>query len=325
MVKEFYQEEAYLSLESKLLEGESLWYKFKNIEGGIPLIKRPIDGTDYFDTVSPYGYPGMVIENYRSDAIVEELRTFKEFCASENIVSTFLRMNPVYNDYMLEENEDMKHLIHGRVVTVPLKENYTTIQQGYSSNHRRGIKKLKKNGFIVQEEPLGSLPEFMDIYNETMNRLAASDYYFFPLEYYQKLASLDSDMKLIFARDSDGILASAALFMISDEVIQYHLGGTRDAYVRDSPNKLIFDYIINEYSAKKRYLVLGGGLNNREDSLFQFKYGFSKVTRKFSTVRMVHMKDQYFNLCKEYEMPKDEIMKFEGFFPLYRNSNKKQN
>lgn len=318
MNKEFYHEEQYLNIESELLRGEPLFYNFKNIDGGIPLIKRQIANTDYFDTISPYGYPGIITMSNDPTILLGELERFKLFCAKERIVSTFIRMNPITNNSLLVENEYIKHIIHGRVVVVPLQASYIDIYNGYSKNHRRGLKKLENMGYTVSVEPSASIEDFIDVYNHSMRRLDAGSQYFFPLKYYHVLDKLDSEMKLIFVRDDKGEIASVSLFMVSEDIVQYHLGGTKEAFVSKSPNKLIFDFVINEYSMRKKYLILGGGLNNEEDSLFHFKYGFSKVTCKFSTLRMIHLRDQYLNLCNSINIPNREVMRLEGFFPLYR-------
>lgn len=317
-VIEFYQEEAYVKLEARLLNGTPRTFTNKAQDIALPLVIREIPGTDYYDALSPYGYPGLIHDQASQEEFTTFWEEYNQFCKSEKIVSTFVRLNPIYNCTMFTEQEHLKHLVHGRVITVPLKKDYAELKSNYSSNHKRGIKKLLKNGFRVEKVGLSGIDDFIDLYNETMKRLDASDYYFFDKAYYTTLFNLTSDIELYLAYAPNGDVASGALFMISEDYIQYHLGGTNDAYVRDSPNKLIFDAVIQAHSGQKEFLILGGGLNNNEDSLFKFKEGFSKTSHKFSTLRMVHMKDQYMNLCKDAEMEKEEIQKLEGFFPLYR-------
>lgn len=316
MELEFYQESEYLRKEALQLEGEV--FEFNSTKGiTIPLIKRNIPNTAYFDLVSPYGYPGIYGPELSLVLIEEALQELQEFSAKNKIVASFIRLNPITNRFLFSENEVLTQKVHGRVVTVPLFNAYTDLSKGYSSNHKRGLKKLKKEGFEVCVGGWNDIDDFISLYNETMTRLEASEYYFFDKDYYKTLFGLDSEFLLLFVLNKNGEKVSGALFSVSDQILQYHLGGTKEAYVAKSPNKLLFDWVINKFSENKQYLNLGGGLNNRNDSLFNFKKGFSKVTHQFSTLRMVHLLDQYNNLCKDFT--KVEIKDREAFFPLYRS------
>jgi hypothetical protein len=79
------------------------------------------------------------------------------------------------------------------------------------------------------------------------------------------------------------------LFTIRDGVVQYHLGGTRDEFLKISPMALIFDTVrlwANDVGA--RVLHLGGGVGGtNDDSLFHHKGGFSDRRHNFVTWRWI--------------------------------------
>jgi hypothetical protein len=81
--------------------------------------------------------------------------------------------------------------------------------------------------------------------------------------------------------------------------------------------KLLFDEasVIGK-NMGMRYLHLGGGVGGREDSLFNFKCGFSDLFMNFNTWRYIANLSIYNNLVEERCKNTDfNTMKF----PLYRS------
>lgn len=312
---EFYQKNYYLELEAKALQGEAVYYKSED-ENDIflmPLIKRHLE-KDLFDLVSPYGYPGFICNNFSPQYIEKKIAEFDVFCKNNQIITSFIRLHPA-NNYIFSENDRLFQLLHGKIVFFSLNKKYDDLYGNYSSNHKRGIKKLQKQGFRIKIGNAEDIDSFMKIYNQTMDRLEAKEYYYFNKEYYQELME-NEKCDLIFIESPDGTLCSSALFLFSQKFIQYHLGGTLNEFLKDAPIKMIFDHIINQYSENDLKINLGGGLGGNEDNLFRFKEGFSDQKIKFSTLRIIHDQEKYNNLTSNYS--KEERNDLSGFFPLYR-------
>jgi lipid II:glycine glycyltransferase (peptidoglycan interpeptide bridge formation enzyme) len=131
-----------------------------------------------------------------------------------------------------------------------------------------------------------------------MRRVNAHSSYFFEPEYFTRLASgLGPALQLFIVR-FNGAVICGALFTICDGIVQYHLGGTRDEFLKLAPMPLVVDSArlwANEEGA--RALHLGGGVGSKEDSLFRFKAGFSDRRHKFSTWRWVIEPHGYQSLC----------------------------
>jgi hypothetical protein len=131
------------------------------------------------------------------------------------------------------------------------------------------------------------LRDFVSVYYETMRRVRAQDGYFFEEEYFLGLAEqLGETLQLFIVRAPDGEIMGGGLFTLCDGIVQYHLGGTRNAALKLSPAALMFDQVRlwgNEQGA--RFLHLGGGVGASEDSLFQYKAGFSHRRHTFATLR----------------------------------------
>ena len=81
----------------------------------------------------------------------------------------------------------------------------------------------------------------------------------------------------------DGEVCAGALFTIINGIIQYHLAGTSEKFIKFSPMKLLVDEIrIIGNSINAKYIHLGGGLSSAtDDTLFVFKSGFSKIKLKW--------------------------------------------
>lgn len=320
---EFYQHPEFVKLDAELLGGVPLaWYAEDGNEWiHIPLIERRIpdsitNGKEYYDLISPYGYPGILGSSYQ--AINKFLKVYKEEAAEEGYLSTFIRLNPIYNPFLLNETDDFVQVVHGKLVLIDMNEPYKAQRMNYSSNHRRNIRKLSESNFMLEWNNWHELDKFLEIYTETMQREDASDYYFFPEDYFKRLKDIlgEDHIDLLFVKNGNGEAVAGGIFCKNDHIIQYHLGGTKTDYLKKAPSKLLFDGIIKKYSEKVDYLNLGGGVGNEEDSLFRFKEGFGKAYRKFSTLRIVNDRQRYNNLCQEYS--KEELYNLTDFFPLYR-------
>ena len=321
---DFYHLPGYLRIERELIGGDQIFffYESNGSKALIPLMKRSINNTRYFDLSSPYGYPGILINRsfeYRKYNHV--LKEFSKCCAQNDIVSAFLRLNPILNNYLFSESENLMQEVHGRTVFIPLSKPYEILEAHYSSNHKRNIKKLKKQGFSVKINSWSSYEQWQQLYIETMNRLEASNYYFFNKTYFQELHELlGKNLILLTVYDIEENLTSGGLFTNYNGVIQYHLGGTKEEYLSSAPSKLMFDEMIRwGVNEKCKILHLGGGVGGEKDSLFTFKSGFSKNTMHFSTLRLITNSYVYKVLTKERfnEMPDNKKNEIE-FFPLYR-------
>ena len=122
----------------------------------------------------------------------------------------------------------------------------------------------------------------------------------------------DFDAKLLIAVKDNKVIAGA-IFTLTDKIMQYHLAGTTEEYIRETPMKLILDEARlygNGTSAEN--LHLGGGVGGHDDdSLFRFKSGFSKDFKQFSVWKYVVNQEVYDELSKDKEVS--------DFFPLYRS------
>jgi hypothetical protein len=295
-----------------------LYYRNGRDALAMPLIVRDIDGYDYKDVTSVYGYAGPLTKetNPAPESVAGFHDAMRHFFDSNNIVSAFSRLHSLLpNQSSLLKGmgtvSGSNHTI-GIDLTLPLSEQ----RRQYTHSLKNVINKLKRKGLTVQRaSSKEDIDLFIAIYKETMNRVKASGiYYFFPDYFYHFLDSINSFVLLAFY-ESQAI--GGSLFTVCNGIIQSHLSATRSDFLYLSPMKLILDEArLFGYRNGLRILHLGGGKSEDNDSLFVFKSSFSKQLYPFKVWKYIHNQSVYDSLLLQRfgkNVPDD------FFFPLYRS------
>jgi hypothetical protein len=298
----------------------------------IPLLLRSVGaapglariGEGWWDATSVYGYPGPV--SSQPDVPASVLRNFgaslRETLQKRHIVAVFSRLHPLIPQRgLLSGTGDCTPL--GQTVSIDLTLPADVQRARYRRDHKWGINKLGRLGATcLSDENKVYLNEFISIYHETMHRVNASDAYFFSHMYFEKLVStLRSNIQLFICLFENKVICGG-LFTLCDGIVQFHLSGSRNEFLKLAPTKLLVETVrlwANE--RKARVFHLGGGVDSREDSVFHFKAGFSDRRHEFAIWRWVLLPDVYDQLCQE----KTQWNKLNGlkpasseYFPAYR-------
>jgi len=287
------------------------------IELAIPLIVRKIEKTNYYDVTSSYGYVGpLSSQPIISDEIVDEfLKALNKYFIDNKIISAFSRLHPsLKNENLLQGLGTVLPL--SQTVYINLKNSLEIQRKDFKKGVKADLSKLSKGDFLVfEDEKKQFISEFIDIYNENMERVGAKSEYFFQIPYYNAiLKSKDVNSKLYFVI-KDGIKIAASIFVFTGNIIQYHLSATRFEYLKNSPVRLLIDHV-RKYGFENGFheLHLGGGVGSVEDSLFKFKSGFSENRYQFKVWRYVVNQHVYDELVQ-----KNGDIKDPNYFPLYRS------
>ena len=278
------------------------------------------------DLTSPYGYAGPVSHVSHSD--LQEilwksfLDEFHTYCAANNIVSEFVRLNPFLRNQEPLSSISKGVTESGTVVCVDLTVGEGDLWRNLQKANRNSIARARRQGIEVSRTRRNAdLEEFHEIYNATMERRKAKREYYFPMEFYALLFdALGENANLFVAKHEDKIV-SASLFIGHGGLIHYFLSGTRSGTsCPGSNNLLLYEALL--WAKKEGYATfnLGGGYKEG-DSLFQFKSAFSKTFATFYTYRKVHDEDKYHVLCAARESYDRSIRKTaieSDYFPGYR-------
>lgn len=318
---DFYHSWTYHSLDNST--GEALMFVYE--EGldfiAIPLIKRNIPDSSYYDMSSVYGYSGPLSNQEFKDLSAGFIRRFKrcflDFLREEQVVTVFSRLNP-----FLDQSGLMAHfgglVANGKIVVFDLGLSIEEQRQNYHGGVLRKIRKLREKGYHVKEAGTDEdIKEFVSIYTLTMLRVDALETYYFDEHYFKMLLHTDEfDARLYFVYDKDDYPVCGAIVVHTNGIMQAHLLGTRTDYLADSPAKLLTEEItIRARELGAKYYNLGGGLGFKEDSLFLWKTNFSSLTLDYQSWRFVADPQVYAALLLQQEVaPQNGV----DFFPLYR-------
>ncbi len=269
---------------------------------------------DGLDGVSPYGYPGPIGD---ADFFTDALQAGLERARSEGLVSIFVRLHPLLNAIPPADVGTLVH--HGATVSIDLRLSDEAMWSQTRADHRNQINRAIRMGHTASiDTEFVRYDEFQGVYRSTMRRVGASDYYLFDEAYFAELHSVLGDRLHLCVVEIDGAFAGGGLFVETDGLVQYHLSGMAEAFVRDRPTKLMLHFARGW--AKERgdtRLHLGGGVGGSEDSLFDFKAGFSPDRHPYHTLRLVADTARYAELVRERD-PQADPRDLRGYFPAYR-------
>jgi hypothetical protein len=285
----------------------------------LPLVIRTI-ASARVDAVSPYGYPGPIWSAAASGEFVQAaLAAAVARLQSMEVVSAFVRLHPTLNADLTPLRDFGDVVAGAETVCMDLTLSLDDMWRETRENHRRSIRRAERDGFEVHcDTEWRCFDEFLVAYRETMARVDAADYYYFSDQYFSDLrAALGARLHLVTA-NRDGRVAAAALFTECSGIVQYHLGGTRDEFLRHAPMKLVFHFARAWFKERGATLLhLGGGVSSRDDSLFHFKAGFSSRRARFHSWRLVTARETYEELVAHWRQEAGRAPGG-GFFPAYR-------
>ncbi len=285
---------------------------------GLPLLLRKIFDTDYYDVTSVYGYAGPLYNNVNSSFNnLDFTNQLNQFFHEKKVISVFSRLNPFIKnqEVVLKGLGDLVQL--GKIVNIDLTQDLDVQRSIFSKTTKRYINKGRKLCSVRLSNSKEDIATFMKLYYENMDRVQAKKNYYFTEDYFNYFIN-SSDFKtdvLLATYNETNEIISAAMMVKTNNIIQYHISGTRDDYLYLTPIRILIDEMrINGTAEKYKYFNLGGGLGGSEDSLFRFKSSFSKDYRDFKVWKYIVNKEVYDQLTNEYTNLDTDT----DFFPLYR-------
>jgi serine/alanine adding enzyme len=271
---------------------------------------------DPADVTTPYGYGGPV--PLGPEAPVERFwQLYEAWCRERGVVTTFLRFHPLLGN----QREARLHVERlGRTVVWRLDP---TIHLGSAmdKHHRRVIRRAEREGLEAHiEERPGSLNEFVALYEHTMRRNRAADFYLFPAAYWRAVhGSLGRCLVRVDVRR--GVELHASLLMFATwPWLHYHLGASSDEGRRIGASHLAL-FAVARWGQERGYerLHLGGGVAGREDSLFEFKRRFFPSGLAEAAIgKAVHDTARYRRLSGS------DPAALNGYFPAYRDPTRRR-
>ncbi|MBQ4438528.1 GNAT family N-acetyltransferase [bacterium] len=265
----------------------------------------------YFDFATPYGYGGWIIEGENT---AELFSAYENWIEKNGVISEFVRFHPmVKNHENCAKYYDVIKL--GEVVHMDLSSP-EGIWNNIISKNRNMIRKAVKNGIRIYN---GRFPEiyekFRSIYNGTMDKDNAEEYYYFKPDFYASVLDDLPQNAQVFWAEKDSQVIAASIMIGANGYLNYHLSGSLREFSSLAPGNLIL-YTAALWGCANGYrtFYLGGGVGSGEDSLFKFKRAFYKGDlNHFYIGKKIFDQEKY-----------DELLRLRSdvdnktFFPQYR-------
>lgn len=246
----------------------------------------------YFDYETPYGYGGPLCEHSISELGQKQfLKEMIDYTKTNGIVSQFVRFHPLLGNFKLAPYIFKTRYLHQTIYIDTSSSDL--IIENMDSKNRNMVRKAKKNDVEIVQKPINDYRDFIPIYEETMVKDDADDYYFFKENYFKEQVHLKNHACFFYAI-KDGIPIAGSIMYYNDTYMHYHLAGTHTKYRKYSPsNLLLYEAACwaSERGIKKFHL--GGGIVE-DDNLFGFKKQFNKNGRlPFYVGRTIFDQDLY--------------------------------
>ena len=297
----------------------------KSTEAGLRAIyvymrrKTALEGV--YDSVTPYGYGGVLFEG---DTSQEKLQAFwKEYLAvmeREHIVDNFVRYHPVLRNAV--PMKGISNVIDlGKTIAFDL-ESPEVIWDNIISKNRNMIRKAEKNGIEIRHgKDLGLFEEFRRIYNATMEKDHAEEYYFFGPGFYESIHRDLYDHYEMFYAVLDGQIIAMSIMLFANKQMHYHLSGSLLEFRNLAPSNLLL-YKAALWGCEQGYKTfhLGGGVGSGEDNLYKFKAAFNKNSDyQFSIGKQVFDQEKYDELVALRASQDAGFDRESKYFPPYRS------
>ena len=302
-------------------EPQLLYYEDNGLRAMYVYMKRHTAIEGLYDSITPYGYGGVHFEGNTSSTNLEAFwSAYVNKMKELNIVDNFVRYHPV-----LANAQPMKQISEvidlGKTIALDLSSP-EVIWDNIVSKNRNMIRKADKNGIeIHHSKDYVLFEEFIRIYNATMDKDNATDYYYFKEDFYKSIHTDLYDNYEMFYAVFEGKIIAMSIMIFANNQMHYHLSGSLIEYRNLAPSNLLL-YKAALWGCEQGFKTfhLGGGVGSGEDNLYKFKAAFNRNSDyQFSIAKHIFDQDKYDLLVNERASHDVDFNKNSPFFPLYRS------
>ncbi|MBM7700749.1 hypothetical protein [Kurthia huakuii] len=266
--------------------------------------KIPHKNKNLYDIQSPYGYGGPLIVGSKEFG-ENATKKYLKWCENNNILVEFMRFHPILENHLNYYGEILSNR-----ETVYINLDVDSIFSNFRTRVKRGVKKAKSNNIeIVFSNEEKYIKHFKEIYNQLMESKKAEKNYFFDLEYYVNLLS-HKECILGNAINAEGEIVAVALYFITNDLMEYHLGASNILGKESYANYLLmYEAALLGKEKNCSCLYLGGGNSVEEgNSLLYYKKGFSNEVRNYYIGYYIYDDIKYKELKKENNIKNNNIL-----------------
>ena len=298
-----------------------LYYDADGLKAIYVYMKRKTAIEGYYDSVTPYGYGGVLFDGDTSERNLQAFwKAYVEKMKEEGIVDNFVRYHPVLaNAIPMKQISTVIDL--GKTIAFDLASP-EVIWENIISKNRNMIRKAEKNGITIEHgKGMDLLDKFTEIYNATMDKDHAEEYYYFKRPFYESIDSDLQDNYEMFYAMYEGRPIAMSIMIFANGRLNYHLSGSDIEYRNLAPsNLLLYKAALWGYEQGCKTFHLGGGVGSGEDNLYKFKAAFNKNSDyQFSIGKEIFDQEKYDELVALRAKQDPDFNPESKFFPLYRS------
>ena len=275
--------------------------------------------TEYSDISSVYGYSGPLSTTDDKNFLDRAWTKFDEFVAENNVIAEFTRFS-LYSDNKNLAHKDTTIEYNRLLAASQLPATEKLLFQALNSKTRNMIRKAWSSNLEAREIKLTDyLVEFRTLYNSTMKRRQASDFFHFNSKYFDDLLALPECEICLTGVFSENILITVALALTHGKASIYHLGASLSEYAnKGAGNLVLFEMGKNLIDRGVEFLTAGGGTTvDEEDSLFRFKKNNTLNVGKYFIGKRILNPVAYRDVS-EFWQDINQCLKPEGKLIFYR-------
>lgn len=298
-----------------------LYYEGSDLRAVYVYMKRKTDIEGVYDSITPYGYGGVLFDGNTCKSNLQVFwKAYTDKMAEECIIDNFVRYHPILaNAIPMKSVSEVIDL--GRTVALDLTSP-DIIWKNIISKNRNMIRKAERNGVEIKHgKGMELLHEFVRIYNHTMEKDNAEEYYYFKEPFYESVNRDLQDNYEVFYAEYEGRKIAMSIIIFANRQMHYHLSGSMTDYRSLAPSNLLL-YKAALWGCEQGYKTfhLGGGFGSDEDNLYKFKAAFNRQSGyQFSIGKQIFDKEKY-NKLVSLRIASDPLFNIQSaFFPLYRN------
>ena len=298
-----------------------LHYEENGLKAIYVFMKRDTTIEGVYDSVTPYGYGGVLFEGDTSEQNLNAFwRAYVDAMKNEGIVDNFVRYHPVLaNALSMKPISNVTDL--GKTIALDLNSP-ERIWENITSKNRNTIRKAEKNGIEIHHgHSWEELQQFIPIYNATMQKDNAEEYYYFGEAFYRSICDDLKGYWELFYATLDGQMIAASIMLFANNKMHYHLSGSVLEYRNLAPSNLLL-YKAALWGCEQGFETfhLGGGVGSGEDNLYKFKAAFNRNSDyQFSIGKEIFDEQRYAELVDIRRTNDPNFNPESHYFPLYRS------
>jgi len=253
----------------------------------VPYVRKPISSDLSHDEFlfaieSPYGYAGIIASTEDRSFLTHAWQEFTLRMKETGVVAALLRFDPLLQTHRYYAGHPDDLIAVRDVVTPHLSVDEDVLLAGCKSSVRNKINKARRAGVMVRASvSVEDSMAFVPLYEATMDRLSATDFYRFQPAYFEDLFRR-KDVACLIAELDDAPIGGIVGVRYGNNAI-VHLSATKDlARTNGTANLLRYMLMLSMAQSGCTRINFGGGkTDDEEDQLLSYKKGFSDETERY--------------------------------------------